>query len=98
MLAAAAALTSALNAPGSTTATRVATSISIARIRSRLSTIPAVDRGRAAGQAAAGPAGDHRHAVLGRPAHGRLYVVGVAGADHRDRRAGADGSRAQSNR
>ena len=36
--AAAAALTSALKAPGSTTATRVATSISIARIRSRLST------------------------------------------------------------
>ena len=38
--AAAAAFTSALKAPGSTTATRVATSISIARIRSRLSTMP----------------------------------------------------------
>ena len=48
----------------------------------------AVDRGRAAGQAAAGPAGDQRHAVGGRPAYGRLYVVGVTGADHRDRRAG----------
>ncbi len=37
---AAAAFTSALNAPGSTTATRQSVSISIARIRSRLSTIP----------------------------------------------------------
>ena len=37
---AAAAFTSMLRAPGSTTATRVAVSISMARIRSRLSTIP----------------------------------------------------------
>src|SRR6478735_1552178 len=40
--AAAAAFTSALNAPGSTTATRVVVSISIARIRSRESTMPPV--------------------------------------------------------
>ena len=39
---AAAALTSALNAPGSTTATRVVVSISMARIRSSDSTIPPV--------------------------------------------------------
>src|SRR5918994_6419349 len=38
--AAAAAFTSALNAPGSTIATRVAESISMPRIRSRLNTMP----------------------------------------------------------
>ena len=85
---AAAALTSALKAPASTTATLAATSISIERIRSRLTTMPSGDRRGSAGEATASPAGHHRYAVLGCPADGGLDLCCAKRADHRHRSSG----------
>ena len=74
---AAAALTSTLRAPGSTTATRAAGSISTARIRSSDSDDAAVDRGRSAREPRAGATRHDGHPVPGRPAHGGLHVLGA---------------------
>ena len=87
---AAAALTSALNAPGSTTATRHSVSISIARIRSRLSTMPpstALDPPERPLPAPRGTTGTRCRAAQ-RTAS--CTWLGVLGPDDRDRLAGAD--------
>ena len=84
---AAAALTSALNAPGSTTATRVATSISMARIRSRLSTMPPSTALDPPDRPLPAPRGTTRYAVGGRPAHGGLDLGRIPGPDHGDGRS-----------
>ena len=72
---AAAAFTSTLSAPGSTTATRHAGSISIARIRSGDSTIPPSTALRPAGETGAGAPGHDGHPVPGRPAHRGLHLL-----------------------
>ena len=84
----AASLTSLLNAPGSTTATWQAVSISIAVIRSRLSTIPPSTATRAAREAAARAPRDHRNTVGGGPPHGGLHLPCVLGPDDGRGRAG----------
>ena len=76
---AAARLTSALNAPGSATATCVAASISTARIRSRLITRQPSTAVEPPERPLPAPRGTMLDAVVGRPAHRRLHLAGVLG-------------------
>ena len=86
---AAARLTSTLSAPGSTTATRLAVSISTARIRSVDSTMPPSTASAPPDSPEPGAARHDGDAVRARPAHRRLHVVGGLGPHGGERGAGA---------
>ena len=84
----AAALTAAFSAPGSTTATRLAGSMLIERIRSRLSTMPPVTAEDPPDSPLPAPRGTTGDPVSGRPPHDGLHLAGVVRAQHRQRHAG----------
>ena len=79
---AAAALTSLLKAPGSTTATWQVGSISTAAIRSRLSTMPPSTALDPPERPLPGAPRHHRHPVRRRPPDRGLHLSGVLRADH----------------
>ena len=95
--ASAARLTSTLRAPGSTTATRLAVSISTARHPLERQDDATVDGERAARQPRPGPARHDGDAVRRRPAHRGLHLLGALGPHGGQRRAGG-GVWVQSNR